>query len=122
MQNKSNKKNSYFRKGGKCRITFIFLKKGKKQTNIVNKNVPYLHPTLFPFFCRMPIELDNFESFLFCMCLGSFTLPQRMSTAKWQNIAGYKNSLNRTTSCFEAHLVYKQMHTQTPDFLISNAR
>ena len=36
MQKKSNKKSSYFRKrGGKCRITFLFLKKGGKSIHLV---------------------------------------------------------------------------------------
>ena len=50
MQNKSNKKSSYFRKKGKkCRITFVFPKKGEKK-DMVNKNtiihVPYFFPLL----------------------------------------------------------------------------
>ena len=53
MQNKSNKKSSYFqKKGGKCRITFIFLKKIKEQVHVqgkgmVNKNIIILFSTSF---------------------------------------------------------------------------
>ena len=61
---------------------------------------------ILPFFINLFIKLtlsiqvfsndlvsikEILESFLFCMYLGSFTLPlSKISTAKWQNIAGSK--------------------------------